>query len=152
MLLTLFMCLPALAQRVGIQGVIVDDGNGTPVVGATVLLDNQGNSTVTNHDGSFRITDAKAGKDNVTVLCYGYADYALPVTITEGKITDLGTIRIKSEGMDEFGDRTDLIIDEAINDGSLQKFVDEAGILAIGDKYEGLLDDSGKVPAADTAA
>ena len=45
-----------------------------------------------------------------------------------------------------------LIIDEAINDGSLQKFVDEAGILAIGDKYEGLLDDSGKVPAADTAA
>ena len=114
MLLTLFMCLPALAQRVGIQGVIVDDGNGTPVVGATVLLDNQGNSTVTNHDGSFRITDAKAGKDNVTVLCYGYADYALPVTITEGKITDLGTIRIKSEGMDEFGDRTDLIIDEAM--------------------------------------
>lgn len=45
-----------------------------------------------------------------------------------------------------------LIIDEAINDGSLQKFVDEAGILAIGDKYEGLLDDAGKVPAADTAA
>ena len=68
MLLTLFMCLPALAQRVGIQGVIVDDGNGTPVAGATVLLDNQGNSTVTNHDGFFRITDAKAGKDNVTVL------------------------------------------------------------------------------------
>lgn len=45
-----------------------------------------------------------------------------------------------------------LIIDEAINDGSLQKFVNEAGILAIGDKYEGLLDGSGKVPAADTAA
>ena len=45
-----------------------------------------------------------------------------------------------------------LIIDEAINDGSLQKFVDEAGVLAIGDKYEGLLDDAGKVPAADTAA
>lgn len=45
-----------------------------------------------------------------------------------------------------------LIIDEAINDGSLQKFVDEAGILAIGDKYEGLLDGSGKVPEADTAA
>ena len=45
-----------------------------------------------------------------------------------------------------------LIIDEAINDGSLQKFVDEAGILAIGNKYEGLLDDAGKVPAADTAA
>ena len=45
-----------------------------------------------------------------------------------------------------------LIIDEAINDGSLQKYVDEAGILAIGDKYEGLLDAAGKVPAADTAA
>ena len=50
-----------------------------------------------------------------------------------------------------------LIIDEAIDDGSLQKFVDEAGILAVGDKYEGLLDDAGNVPEAaapadDTAA
>ena len=45
-----------------------------------------------------------------------------------------------------------LIIDEAINDGSLQKFVDEAGILAVGDKYEGLLDDAGHVPAADDTA
>ena len=45
-----------------------------------------------------------------------------------------------------------LIIDEAIKDGSLQKFVDEAGVLAIGEKYEGLLDDAGKVPSADTAA
>lgn len=45
-----------------------------------------------------------------------------------------------------------LIIDEAINDGSLQKFVDEAGILAVGDKYEGLLDDAGNVPEADTSA
>ena len=50
-----------------------------------------------------------------------------------------------------------LIIDEAINDGSLQKLVDEAGILAVGNKYEGLLDDAGNVPEAaapadDTAA
>ena len=50
-----------------------------------------------------------------------------------------------------------LIIDEAIDDGSLQKFVDEAGILAVGNKYEGLLDDAGNVPEAaapadDTAA
>ena len=50
-----------------------------------------------------------------------------------------------------------LIIYEAIDDGSLQKFVDEAGILAVGDKYEGLLDDAGNVPEAaapadDTAA
>lgn len=45
-----------------------------------------------------------------------------------------------------------LIIDEAINDGSLQKFVDEAGILAVGDKYEGLLDDAGQVPTADDTA
>ena len=30
--------------------------------------------------------------------------------------------------------------------------VDEAGILAVGDKYEGLLDDAGHVPAADDTA
>lgn len=43
-----------------------------------------------------------------------------------------------------------LIIDEAINDGSLQQFVAEAVDLATGDKYEGTLDASGKVPEADT--
>lgn len=45
-----------------------------------------------------------------------------------------------------------LIIDEAINDGSLQQFVAEAVDLATGDKYEGTLDASGKVPEADTTA
>lgn len=45
-----------------------------------------------------------------------------------------------------------LIIDEAINDGSLQQFVDEAGILAVGDKYEGLLDEGGHVPEGDASA
>ena len=84
MLLTLFACMPAIAQRAGIQGVIVDDESGSPVAGATVLLDNQGNSSVTGTDGLFRITDAKPGNDNVTVLCLGYGDWSRPVTITAG--------------------------------------------------------------------
>lgn len=41
-----------------------------------------------------------------------------------------------------------LIIDEAISDGSLQQFVADAVDLATGDKYEGVLDASGKVPEA----
>lgn len=45
-----------------------------------------------------------------------------------------------------------LLIDEAINDGSLQQFVADAVELATGDKYEGVLDPSGKVPTADDAA
>lgn len=45
-----------------------------------------------------------------------------------------------------------LIIDEAIADGSLQQFVADAVELATGDKYEGVLDPSGKVPNADDAA
>ena len=113
MLLTLFACMPAIAQRAGIQGVIVDDESGSPVVGATVLLDNQGNSSVTGTDGLFRITDAKPGNDNVTVLCLGYGDWSRPVTITAGKITDLGIVKLKSEGYEGYSQNADLFIDES---------------------------------------
>lgn len=114
MLLTLCACLPALAQRAGVKGVIVDDANGLPVIGATVLLDNQGNSAVTDIDGRFYIDDAAPGEDNVSVLCLGYNDFTQFVTIKPGKIADLGTLRIKASGFDNSGSDFDLIIDEAM--------------------------------------
>lgn len=109
----LFLCLPAMAQRTGIQGIVVDERSGQPVPGATVLLDNQGASSVTGPQGEFRISTAKPGSDDIIIICMGYEDWASPVTIENSKIIDLGTLRIKPENMGANFAGSDFIIDES---------------------------------------
>ena len=55
MLLALFVTLPALAERTGLRGVVVDAKSGMPVVGATVMLDAQGNTVTTGPSGDYGI-------------------------------------------------------------------------------------------------
>ena len=38
LLLALFATLPLLAQRAGVQGVVIDAKSGLPIAGATVLV------------------------------------------------------------------------------------------------------------------
>ena len=42
LLLALMLAVPAMAQRTGIKGIVVDSKTGVPVQGATVMLDVQG--------------------------------------------------------------------------------------------------------------
>ena len=100
LLLALLATLPLLAQRTGVQGVVVDAGSGLPVVDATVLLDNQGNATTTDALGRFVIDDARQGTDQLLVLGYGYKDWSCPVTIISGEVEDLGTISIEALSFD----------------------------------------------------
>ena len=95
LLFTLFAALPLLAQRTGVQGVVVDAKSGLPVAGATVMLDNQGNAATTDLDGVFIIDDAYAGNDNLLVLAYGYKDWETDVIIVGGRVEDMGQIRIE---------------------------------------------------------
>ena len=81
LLLALFATLPLLAQRAGVQGVVIDAKSGQPVVGATVLLDNQGNAATTDAQGAFVIDDALPGPDMLLVLAYGYKDWERPVAV-----------------------------------------------------------------------
>ncbi len=74
LLLALFATLPMLAQRTGVRGVVMDAKSGLPVVGATVMLDNQGISATTDPAGRFLIDEASQGNDELSVLCYGYKD------------------------------------------------------------------------------
>ncbi|MBQ1725130.1 MAG: carboxypeptidase-like regulatory domain-containing protein, partial [Muribaculaceae bacterium] len=67
MLLTLLAVLPALADT-GVCGVVIDSRTGQPIPGATILLDNQGNTVTTGPNGDFSITDAQPGKDYIYVL------------------------------------------------------------------------------------
>ena len=95
LLLALFAFLPLLAQHTGVQGVVVDAKSGLPVVGATVMLDNQGNAATTGSTGKFLIDDAQQGNDELLILCYGYKDWAQPVTIIGNEVENMGTIQIE---------------------------------------------------------
>ena len=95
LLLALFATLPMLAQREGVQGVVIDAKSGLPVIGATVILDNQGNAATTDSEGLFIIDDAASGPDKLLVLAYGYNDWSCDVTIVKGMVENLGTIQIE---------------------------------------------------------
>ena len=115
MLLTLFLSLNTWAQS-GLRGIVIDSRTSVPVVGATVLLDEQGVSAITGPSGDFVITDAKPGSDRVMILCYGYRDLVLDVTILNG-IDDLGTIKLtpsSSEIDDENNENAEIVLTESM--------------------------------------
>ena len=95
LLLALFATLPLLAQRTGVQGVVLDAKSGLPIAGATVMLDNQGNAVSTEVDGSFAIDDAVPGADQLLVLAYGYQEWSSDVFITQNMMENVGTIQIE---------------------------------------------------------
>ena len=95
LLLALFVTLPLLAQHTGVQGVVVDAKSGLPVVGATVMLDNQGNAVSTGVDGTFVIDDAVPGTDQLLVLCYGYNDWVSDVILTSNMVENVGRIQVE---------------------------------------------------------
>lgn len=92
------VCIPAFAQRAGLTGVVVDAKNGQPVIGASVMLDNQGGGVVTDLDGRFRIDNATAGNAMLSVMSVGYKKLTQTVAIDSAGTTDVGTIRIKRGG------------------------------------------------------
>ena len=95
LLMALFATTSLLAQQTGVQGVVVDAKSGLPVVGATVMLDNQGNAATTGPTGKFLIDDAQQGNDELLILCYGYKDWTQPVIIIGNEVENLGTIEIE---------------------------------------------------------
>ena len=95
LLLALFATLPMLAQRQGVQGTVFDAKSGLPVVGATVILDHQGNAATTDSEGLFIIDDAVPGSDQLLILAYGYNDWSRDITIVNGMVENMGDIQIE---------------------------------------------------------
>ena len=91
MLLLLLLSLNVMAQP-GLRGIVIDSRTNAPVMGATVLLDEQGISAITGPNGDFVITDAHPGNDRLLIFCYGYRDLVKDVVILNG-IDDLGTLK-----------------------------------------------------------
>ena len=115
LLLSLFLSINVMAQT-GLRGIVIDSRTNVPVMGATVLLDEQGVSAITGPSGDFLINDARPGNDRLLIFCYGYRDLVKDVVILN-TIDDLGTIRLyptSSEMEDENEDNAELVLTESM--------------------------------------
>ena len=85
MALLLTFTLPALAQKITVNG-YVDDSTGEPLIGATVMEKGTSNGTATDFDGNFTLNVAP---DATLVISYiGYDTQEIPVNgRTEIKVT-----------------------------------------------------------------
>ncbi len=114
LLMLLTVTLPSLAQKTGVAGTVVDSNTGAPVVGASVMLENQSIVVMTGPAGDFAITTATAGSDNLLVVAYGYNDKTLPVEIAKGLVADLGQIPVVSSDLTSvfYEDQNDMYYDQ----------------------------------------
>ena len=115
LLLLLAAAFPALAQKTGVTGVVVDGNTGSPIDGATVMLDNQSLSATTSPTGVFHL-DAAPGADELIVLAYGYNDYTQAIVVPQGKLLNLGDVKIQSSDVSDiyFQDQNDMLFDQAV--------------------------------------
>ena len=96
MLMALCLALPALAQKVAIQGKVVDSA-GEPLIGASVLAQGTTVGVATDFDGNFTI---QVAPDATLVVSYvGYEPQT--VTLTEGQTRLVVTLQESSLMLDE---------------------------------------------------
>ncbi len=77
---TLFTNSYAQDFKQSIRGTIIDTDSEAPLVGATVIVKGSDPTlgTVTNKDGSFRLTDAPVGRVTLTISFVGYKEVTIP--------------------------------------------------------------------------
>lgn len=113
LLLMLLVALPTLAAT-GLKGVVVDALTGKPIADANIMLRDQGAFVVTADDGTFTISDAKAGKDVLQIVAYGYLDLSEDVEIIPGITKNIGELKMKVSSFDaSLLNQDDYVFDES---------------------------------------
>jgi len=127
LLLLLTAALPSLAQKTGVAGTVVNASTGSPIEGASVMLNSQSIFVTTGPDGTFRISNASAGNDILVIAAYGFNDQSVPVKITTGKIIPLDNIKLIESEMDNayYEEQQDMLFDQAALDD------EESGVQSI---------------------
>lgn len=92
----LAFALPTLAAS-GVKGTLVDAATGKPVADANIFMRNQQLYVMGGADGVFSITKATPGNDVLEISAYGYKDLDVDVNIPDGRILDLGTIKLSAD-------------------------------------------------------
>jgi len=110
--------MPSLAQKTGVTGTVVDASTGSPVGGASVMLNNQSIFVTAGPGGDFTITHAKPGKDVMVIAAYGYNDLSLPVEIADGVVSRLGDIKLTASDFADnyYQEQQDMLYDQNILD------------------------------------
>ncbi len=101
-LLALFFFIGfSIFGQTAISGTVVDEA-GSPLLGATVLLQNSVIGAVTGADGSFKISRAPIGDHLLECTSLGYTTKVVPVTVQEGNEVRLSIRLLRSaEELDE---------------------------------------------------
>ena len=86
-----------LAQT-GVKGVIMDSQTGETLIGATVVLQGTNTGTATDTEGKF-LLEGPAGSYTLDITYVGYDNYEMGITIEEGKITNLGNLKIEASAI-----------------------------------------------------
>ena len=73
---------------IDLMGIVIDENNNEPLIGANAILSNEDNGTATNQQGEFIITDIKSGHHELMVSMIGYKNWSKSVMISRGKIRD----------------------------------------------------------------
>lgn len=73
------------ADASAIVGTITDKGNGTPLVGATVVLEGTRRGATTNSEGKYRIADVAPGTYTLRARWIGYTAATAQVAVSEGQ-------------------------------------------------------------------
>ena len=84
----------ATYAQTGIKGVVKDASYGETLIGATVILDGTSHGVATNINGSFQL-EGPAGDYKLKISYVGYEDLVMDVTISDGKMTNVGTIKLE---------------------------------------------------------
>ena len=101
-----FFAMMAFAQNAGMKGSLQDAANKAPVVGATVVIFLQNDSTqkeikstVTSSNGSFELTGIDSGNYIIEISSIGYQNLKRPVMLGDS-IKDMGTLTFTKQGKD----------------------------------------------------
>lgn len=86
----------AVAQT-GLTGKVVDSKTQKPLQNVIVTIQNSNFTQLTDVLGVFKFDELDGGLKLVQIKSTGYKDQLVPVTVTEGSVTDLGTVALEED-------------------------------------------------------
>lgn len=81
-----------------IKGTVIDSENGTPLLGANVMVAGTSNGTTTDFDGMFTLNVGEGNLEGEIVITYiGFAKQKVSFSVQDGETVDLGQINLTAD-------------------------------------------------------
>lgn len=132
----LMMCVALMSYAAtGVKGTLVDAQSGKPVVGATVLIEDQSLLVTSSADGTFVFSNTAPGRDVIKVIAYGYEDAYQDIDLYDGTMSNIGEIKLTPSGFDGYALNSDeFLFDE-------EQILDDEGMTQGVGTIQGATDD-----------